>query len=83
MALLQVLPMLIPPYEFAHLSCWYYQLYEIEKYDFRVNSVGIMPIPNFIQIHPVVFKLNFVDRQTVRYDQSYMHLFYACHAKNA
>jgi hypothetical protein len=54
-----------------------------EKYDFRVDPNGITSITNFIQIHPMVLKLNYVGRQTGRHGQPYMHSFHAHGAKNA
>jgi hypothetical protein len=51
MALLQVSLVLIPPHKFVCLPCWYYRLYEIEKYNFRVVPSGITSIPNFMQVY--------------------------------
>jgi hypothetical protein len=78
--LLQVALMLIPPKKFVRLPCWYYWWYEIVKYDFRVVPNGITSIPNSIQIHLAVFKLNHADRQTwpALYALSHAH-----YAKNA
>jgi hypothetical protein len=50
----------------------------VGKQYFRVNPNGIKPIPNFIQLHPAVLKLNYADRQ----HQPYMHSFHAFCAKN-
>jgi hypothetical protein len=39
-ALLQVVLVSIPPQKFVHPPCWYYQLQEIEKYEFRANPMA-------------------------------------------
>jgi hypothetical protein len=41
LVLLHVTLMSIPPHKFVCLPCWYYWLWEIEKYDFRVVPNGI------------------------------------------
>jgi hypothetical protein len=71
MPLLQVALVSIPPHRFVRPPCWYYRLFDIKKYDFRVDTGGIPSIPNFIQIRPSVLELNHADRQTDRHDQSY------------
>jgi hypothetical protein len=62
MALLQVVLQLISPHMSVCLLCCYNQLQETVKYDFRVVLNGTMSIPNFIQIHPEILKLNHADR---------------------
>jgi hypothetical protein len=62
MALLQVALVSTPPHKFVRPPCWYYQLWEIGMYDFRVIPNCITSIPNFIQIHPAVLKLKHEDR---------------------
>jgi hypothetical protein len=63
-ALLQVALVSIPPHKFVRPPCWYYQLREIVKYDFRVVPNGITVMPNFTQIRQAVLELNHVDRET-------------------
>jgi hypothetical protein len=83
MALLQVVLVSIPPHKFVCLPCWYYQLLEIEKYNFRVHLKVITSIPNFIQIRPAVLELNHMDiRWTDRHDQPKKHSFHTHHVKN-
>jgi hypothetical protein len=56
------------------------------KYDFRVDSNDITSTPNFIQICPLVLKLNHASRQTDsqtnRQDDPYMHSLHAHCARN-
>jgi hypothetical protein len=63
-----------PPHEFVCPPCWYYQLQEIKKYDFRVDPNGITSIPNFIQ-NPSsgsrVESCGQTDRQTDRHDHPF------------
>jgi hypothetical protein len=47
-----------PPHKFVRPPCWYYRLYKIVMYDFRVVPNGIKSIPNLIKIHPAVLELN-------------------------
>jgi hypothetical protein len=71
MKLLYVALVLIPPHKFVHPPCWYHQLYDLEMYNFRVNSNGITYLPNFIQICPVVLKFNGAKIQGQPYMCSY------------
>jgi hypothetical protein len=48
---------IIPPHNFMHPSWWYYQLYELKKYDFGWASNDIMSITNVIKLHPAILKL--------------------------
>jgi hypothetical protein len=63
-ALLLVALMSTPTQKFVLLPHWYYRLYKIENYDFRVVPNGITSTLNFIQIHPAVLDLNHAGRQT-------------------
>jgi hypothetical protein len=79
MALLQVTVLSTPPHKFVRPPCWYYRLYQIEKYDFWVVPIGVTSIPNFIRISPAVPELNHADR----HDHPYMRSFNAHRPKNA
>jgi hypothetical protein len=64
-----------PPHKFVRPPCWYYWLYEIRNYDFRVGPNGITPIRNAIQIRPGVLALNRTDRRT---DVVTLNAFISC-----
>jgi hypothetical protein len=65
MVLLQVALVSIPPRKFVRPPCWYYQLQEIEKYDFRVVPNGIKSIPNYMHTNPSSgSRVEWTDRQT-------------------
>lgn len=64
MALLQMALESISLHKSICPPCWYYQLQKTEKYYFSVHPSGIMSMTSFIQISPVVLKLNHADRQT-------------------
>lgn len=51
-----------------------------EKYEFRIVSSDITPMPNFIQIHPAILAVNLADRQT---DEPYMRSIHACAKKQS
>jgi hypothetical protein len=51
------------------------QLQDTKKYKVRIVFSGITSIPNFMQIHPVVFELNCVDRQI---DMLALYVFILC-----
>jgi hypothetical protein len=70
------------PHRVFRLPCWYYRLYEIEKYNFRVDSNSITSIFDLIQIRPAVHELNHADGKTERHDLPYMCSFHAHHEKN-
>jgi hypothetical protein len=51
-------------HKFVALPCWYFLIWETEKYDFIVVPSGKTCIPNFIQIHPAS-ELNHANRQKI------------------
>jgi hypothetical protein len=77
-ALLQVALVSTPPHKFVRPPCWYYRLYEIEEYDFRVVLNGMTSIPNFIQIRPAVLYLNHEDWQTNKQPWPVLYAFISC-----
>jgi hypothetical protein len=50
------------------------RLWEIEKYDMRIDFNGTTSIPHFIQIHPAVVELNHADSET----WSVLYAFISC-----
>jgi hypothetical protein len=56
----------IPPHKFVRPPSWYYWLYVIEKYHFRIVSNGMKSIPKFIQIRPAFLESNHTERRTYK-----------------
>jgi hypothetical protein len=63
-----VTPGLCLPHKFMYPTWWYYQLQANKRYEFRVASSGMIPIPNFFKIYPAV-ELNNVDRWMNKHTQ--------------
>jgi hypothetical protein len=58
MTRLQVALVLTTSHKFVLLPCWYYRMYEVKTYDFRLDRTGVTAVPNSIQIRRAVLELN-------------------------
>jgi hypothetical protein len=47
---------IIPPHKFKQLSCWYYRLQKVKKYEFAVFTYGIISVRKFINFRPAILQ---------------------------
>jgi hypothetical protein len=53
----------IPTHDFKQQSRWYYQVWEVKRYEFRAVIYGITSIPNFVKILTDIVQLFSAHRQ--------------------